>query len=320
MLGKKTIINQDSIYDHLDAIVKDHILKAGTYYIRTKHIRSFNKYFPKVDPSAIAKFELKHSFQLMVNFQSRTLEIGTVKVEGNDYTNPRSTKGLWYIENMNLKYIFADTKELVKYDIPNWKNYLHIQYEDYEKYGVNAERYLEVSDEELNRLDGNYDGYALISSNSNPEGYELVKLKGLLRRTQCPNGESPLCRTILSNSFFAKKVYKKYFNKLYNSKLDEKVSVPDIFVQEGTLNGKPVTIRYIKPNLDELDKVELERKIFEAKSNPENSKFTNELEVNVYGSKLEDVKKINELENTIKDLKQIIAEKELEIYNLKKDR
>lgn len=320
MIDNKTTIKQDSIYDHLDAIVKDHILKAGTYYIRTKHIRGFNKYFPKVDPSAIAKFELKSNFQLMVNFQSRTLEIGTVRVEGTEYTNPKSTKGLWYIENRSLKYIFADTKELVQYDVPEWKNYLRIQYEDYEKYGLNAERYLEVSDEELNRLDGNYTSYALISSNSNPEGYELVKLKGLLRRTQCPNGESPLYRTILSNSFFAKKVQKKYFDKLCNSKLNEKVNVPDIFVQNGTLNGKPVTIGYMKPKLDELDGIKLERKTFDTNSNPDNSKFTNELEVNVYGSKLEDVKKIKELENTINDLKQIIAEKELEIYNLKKDR
>lgn len=43
-------------------------------------------------------------------------------------------------------------------------------------------------------------------------------------------------------------------------------------------------------------------------------------DTNVYGSKISDVRKIKELEDTINDLKQIIAEKELEIYKLKKDR
>jgi len=37
---------------------------------------------------------------------------------------------------------------------------------------------------------------------------------------------------------------------------------------------------------------------------------------NVYGSKLKDVYKIKELENTITILKKIIADKELEIYKL----
>lgn len=37
---------------------------------------------------------------------------------------------------------------------------------------------------------------------------------------------------------------------------------------------------------------------------------------NVYGSLLKDVKKIKELENTIAILKNIIADKELEIYRL----
>jgi hypothetical protein len=39
-------------------------------------------------------------------------------------------------------------------------------------------------------------------------------------------------------------------------------------------------------------------------------------EYNVYGSKLKDVKKIKELENTIVILKNIVADKELEIYRL----
>ncbi len=39
-------------------------------------------------------------------------------------------------------------------------------------------------------------------------------------------------------------------------------------------------------------------------------------EYNVYGSLLKDVKKIKELENTIVILKNIVADKELEIYRL----
>ena len=39
-------------------------------------------------------------------------------------------------------------------------------------------------------------------------------------------------------------------------------------------------------------------------------------EYNVYGSKLKDVHKIKDLENTITLLKKIIADKELEIYRL----
>jgi len=43
-------------------------------------------------------------------------------------------------------------------------------------------------------------------------------------------------------------------------------------------------------------------------------------DTNVYGSKLSDVRKIKELEATINDLKLMLAERDLEIYNLKKDR
>lgn len=59
----------------------------------------------------------------------------------------------------------------------------------------------------------------------------------------------------------------------------------------------------------------------ESKENFSNNEGTiNPDDTNVYGSKISDVRKIKELEAIINDLKLMLAERDLEIYNLKKDR
>ena len=70
---------------------------------------------------------------------------------------------------------------------------------------------------------------------------------------------------------------------------------------------------------DDYDKTEGKQKCnLENCSNNEGT--INPDDTNVYGSKISDVRKIKELESTINDLKLMLAERDLEIYNLKKDR
>jgi len=74
---------------------------------------------------------------------------------------------------------------------------------------------------------------------------------------------------------------------------DEVIGTPDCCSDKESVDNRPIDERPTKDKIDICSD-----------------------EYNVYGSKLEDVHKIKELENTIIILKKIIADKELEIYRL----
>ena len=286
------------------------------YYIRAKYLRGFKKYFGLTA-------DLEKKVFVKINELPSRIDWTTIKVICREFKNPKSYAGIWYLEGRYVKYLEEDNI--------NYKYYLKVRYVD-DKYGKNRNRILLVSKESLQKIDffkqiNRFKPYQLpIASKTNKKGFELVEVKD--------------CHKI---------AYDEYDKQLYeNDKwlLDEEYNNSLGILERDIKDPQTVYLAYIelkqKSNTfceEEYDRLEdewvkakndvaelkvnnkeLQDKINKLENYSNNEGTINPDDTNVYGSKLSDIRKIKELEAIINDLKLMLAERDLEIYNLKKDR
>ena len=181
---------------------------GNEFYIRAKHLNNFTKYYPEIDASVPLKvkcidtnvnIEWKGAddtyrlFEPEVKFvDGRRPSSISVVILAKGYSdaeysvdNPVSSKGYWYINEINYKYIVDNIADLAYIDKPV-TNFVvaNIYYEDKEKYGAYYRRSIMVPIEDVNRLRLDKDrisdkikkNYVMIESKSNPRGYEYARL------------------------------------------------------------------------------------------------------------------------------------------------
>ena len=171
---------------------------------------------------------------------------------------------------------------------------------------------------------------------------KIVKEQNILKGNVRERKDFIELATIKSNNFFEQE-YDRLTDELCTAKNDncelkvENKELKDIsekqklIIQGERKDRKEVEDKYQKLfELKNKSYIELLKKYNELhdscsktedyNSNYSNNKVCEDEDTNVYGSKLSDVKKIKELEATINDLKLMLAERDLELYKLKKDR
>ena len=302
--------------------------RSNEFYIRAKHLNNFTKYYPEIDASVPLKVKCVDTnvniewrgsddtyrlFEPEVKFvDGRRPSSIAVTILAKGYSdveysvdNPCSSRGYWYINEINYNYIVDNIADLAYVDKPI-ANFVvaNIHYEDKEKYGAYYRRSIIVPIEEVNRLRLDKDrisdkikkNYVMVESKSNPKGYEYARLGQLSWReskTITDDDFMVLDRKILAGPAETRK------------HMEEEGYIP---VKERTRPWTSAPVHdFIKNGLPQGSIIQISGK--QTVSNKLNAESVKEADV--------PAEKYHALEHEVERLKALVVEQALEISELK---
>lgn len=176
--------------------IKD-LKENGTYYIRAKYLRAFERYFGKTQ-------DVEQLVEVTLIQKPFDRGYYSAKFLCSAFKNPVSDGGYWYIEGNNLKYL-TEKKEYE--ENTEFTYYLKISYLN-DKYGKNKSRILKLENGDgikAARLCRSVPAFLAIESKSNSDGFEIVTVHNMLRvpsKSTLPSATSKIVEDYLLDSEF----------------------------------------------------------------------------------------------------------------------